>query len=357
MRRRARPTIIDVARIAGVSTTTVSYVLSGPKQSAARISKETAARILEAVEEIGYIPNQTARTLRLQQTNRVLFLGSRLTSLYSQAMAISIEQALMPYGLSLSILIGSEADQTRRAITILDQNQADGLIAETGDAFLQDLRTAAERGHAIVAVGPSNPDPAFDVIMHNSDPAIRDVIQHVVDRTYCHFILLSMNSNVMTDSRVNTAFRHLLSLGIPETNIEVLHCPHDRITAYEIALEFLPRSPHPVAVYAGADISAIGVLWACLHLGLRVPDDVAIIGHGNTPEARITVPPMTSLGPVSNNFAQTADLIASRLKDRSLTGRHITECWRPYIRASTYTRRTPSNCRERRSAKSHDGTS
>lgn len=336
MRHRTRPTIIDVARIAGVSPTTVSYVLSGPRESAARISKETASRILDVVAEVGYVPNQTARTLRLRRTNRVLFLVSRLTSLYSQAMASSIEEALMPYGLSLSVQIGSDADQIRRAISVLDQNQADGLIVETGDDFLPELRKAAANGHAIVAIGPTSEEPAFDVVMHRYISAIQEVMQHVViQHAIRHIILLSTSSSVVNDHRMLVAYEHLLSLGVPEMNITIRHCPHDRIAAYQDALELLPQTSQPIAVYAGSDVSAIGVLWACLHLGILVPDKVAIIGHGNSPEAGITVPPITSLGPVENTFAQTADLMASRLTDRSLPGRHIIESWRPYIRAST----------------------
>lgn len=336
MATRSRPTIIDVARIAGVSQTTVSYVLSGSKQRAERISDTTTARILEAVNEIGYEPNQSARTLRLRRTNRVVFLGSRLNSLYSQVVASSIESALERHELTLSVQTGSNSDHIQRAISMLQQGHADGLIVETEDEYIPILRNAAASGHAIVAIGPSKAESTFDVMTNDDASAVRGAMRHLVDGDYHHFAILSSVSDVLHEHRVAVACGHLKSLGVDDANIAVHHCPHDRIAAYHFAMDSLPHLPRPLAVYAGADVSAIGTLWACLRLGLRVPDDVAIIGHGNSTETRITVPPLTSLGPVGRDFTKAADLMASRLKDRSLPGRHIAIPCELSIRASSH---------------------
>lgn len=335
MRLGTRPTIIDVARIAGVSPTTVSYVLSGPKERAARISEETTSRIQDVVREIGYVPNQSARTLRLQRTNSVLFLGSRITSIYSQIIARSIERRLVDHRLALGVQIGSGSDHIERAIGALEQGQADGLIVETTDEYAPDLRAAAARGHAIVAIGLSSPDPAFDVLSNEDAPAIRDAMSHVVERGYQHFVLLSSLPDVVQEHRIHVADQQLKALGMTGAQITILHCPHDRIGAYHATLDLLSHVPRPVAIYPGADLSAIGVLWACLNLGIEIPQEVAIIGHGNTPETHITVPPLTGLGPVNSDFSKAADLMASRLSDPSLPGRFITEPCHLYIRESS----------------------
>lgn len=341
MRDRPRPTIIDVARVAGVSPTTVSYVLSGPKERAARISDDTATRIREAVAELGYVPNQSARTLRLKRTNRVLFLGSRFDSLYSQAMARSIEDRLTRYGLTLGVQIGAAADHVDRAITALERHEVDGLIVETGDEFMPLLREVATRGHAIVAIGPSEADDALDVISNDDAPAIQDAMHHAIERGYRHFMLYSSlpvsqkADSIHRGHRVQVAYQHLLSLGVDNESITVVHCPHDRMAAYDCTLSVLEGMTRRVAIYAGADVSAFGVLWACLQRKRRIPDDVAIIGHGNTPETRITIPPLTSLGPIEVDFSRAADLLASRLKDRSLPGRHIVDPCQLSIRGTT----------------------
>lgn len=331
---RSRPTIRDVAQAAGVSPAAVSYIVSGPSARAARISDETRTRILDAVAELGYEPNQSARTLRLQRTNRVLFLGSRITSLYSQVMARSIADGLGRFGLGLDIQIGTDAAHIRRAVRALEQSQADGLILETGDESLEVLRDAADRGHAIVAIGPSRPEPAFDVISNDDAPAIRDAMAHAVARGPRYVVLLSSYPEPR-EHRIRVALEHLRTLGLPDDAITVLHCRHDQVGVHDAALAFLPRLPRPLAVYAGADVSAIGVLWAAIGLGIRVPEELAIIGHGNTPETRITAPPLTTLGPVSVDFGKAADLIASRLADPALPGRHIAEPCQLTIRGSS----------------------
>lgn len=333
--QRSRPTISDVAHLAGVSRTTVSYVLSGPEERSARISETTATRVLNAAREVGYVPNQSARSLRMRRTNRVLFLGSRLTSLYSQAMAKSIEKALSTHGLSLEIQIGSEPEHVERAITSLGQHMADGLIIETHDEHVPQLREAAANGNSIVAIGPTHAEPGFDVMASDLAPAVRDAMEHLVDRGYRHFVLLYSSRTPEDDLRIRVAHQHLRTFGVPETDITLLHCPHDRLAANECAISFLVNIPHPVAVYAGSDVSAIGVLWASIRLGLPVPHDVGIIGHGNTPEIRITVPGITSLGPVTSDFTRAADLMVSRLRKPSLPGRHVTEPYQLTIRGST----------------------
>lgn len=335
MGHRSHATIVDVAQIAGVSPTTVSYVLSGPKERAARISKETTAKILAVVDEIGYVPNHSARTLRLRRTNRVLFLGSRITSLYSQIIARSIEEGLTKHDLSLSVHIGSGSEHIRRAITVLHQNQADGLIVETEDDFVPDLREAATNGDAIVAIGPREAEATFDVVSIDDAPTIEQAMRHVVERGCRHFVLMSIRAAAPWEHRIHVAHSHLTSLGVSEKDISVVHCPHDRNAAYQATIGFLNRMPRPVAIYSGADLSAVGVMWACQRMGLDIPKDVAVIGHGNTPESHISVPQLTSLGPINTDFTEAADMIASRLRDRSMPGRHITKTCQLSIRESS----------------------
>lgn len=338
-----RPTISDVARIAGVSTATVSYVLSGHGERAAKISPATTNRVLEVVGEVGYHPNQSARTLRLRRTNRVLFLGSRLTSLYAQSIARSIEAGLDRHGLALNVEVGTDATGIRRAIAMLGQAQADGLIVEAPDASVPELRGAAASGHAIVAIGSLQPDPLFDVVSVDDGPAVDEAMRHLVSAGYRRFVLLSSLAPPLSERRVAVAHGSLRSLGIPDARVTLLHCPHDRIGAYETAMAMLPEAEGPLAVYAGADVSAIGVLWACHRLGRRVPEEVAIVGHGNSPETRITMPSLTSLGPVRSDFGrEAADLMASRLRDRSRPGRYVAEPCRLHIRASSAPGAPPS---------------
>lgn len=335
MRSASRPTIVDVARTAGVSPTTVSYVLSGTRGRADRISEATRLRVLAAVEQIGYVPNQSARNLRLQRSNRVLFLGGRFTSLYSQTIAQSIEPVLVERGYALEIRIGGGSEPIRRAVTSLDQHLADGLIAETDDDTVDELRDAARRGHAIVALGPTLPEPSFDVIRHDGREAIHDAIALLLGRGYRRFLLLTLRDREPWEPRIASALDALRDAGLPPDSIVIKTCPHDRMLAHDLALGMFPTMPLPVAVFAGSDVSAIGVIWAATRLGLRLPQDVAVVGYGNTPETNITVPRLTSIGPDSRDFTIAAEFLLSRLARPDTPGRHRAEPYHLSIREST----------------------
>lgn len=330
-----RPTIVDVARTAGVSATTVSYVLSGTRSRTNRISEATRERVLDAVEEIGYVPNQSARALRLRRSNRVLFLGGRFTSLYSQTIAQSIEPVLEKHGYALDVRIGGGREPLQRAIASLDQHVADGLVAEIDDDFVADLREAADRGHAIVAMGPSTPEPSFDVIQNDGTTAINEAIDVFRAREHQSFLLMTLRDREPWEQRIAIANNALQRAGVTPEAIIIKTCPHDRIHAHDFALQLLPTLPGPVAVFAGSDLSAIGVLWAARRLGLRVPQDVAIVGYGNTPETNITVPRLTSIGPGRSDFSVAAELMVSRLAHPQTPGRHRAEPYLLSIREST----------------------
>jgi LacI family transcriptional regulator len=265
----------------------------------------------------------------------VLFLAARVTSLFSQAIAESVQTELLKYGLSMSLQVGTESHAVRNAIDTLSQHSADGLIVETNDDHIDELHNAAANGHAIVAIGATSGDQHFDVISSDIAGAVRQAMMHLCDRGFRHFVLLSSHRDLSRDHRMSIASAALRSTGATADNVSVIYCPHDRVGAYRAASSFLGLGDAPVAVYAGSDVSATGVLWAALHLGLRVPEDVAIVGHGNSPETEITLPPLTSIGPVSPDFSQAAELIASRMKKPSLAGRHVIQPCELTIREST----------------------
>lgn len=335
-RASRRPTMADVARRAGVSVATVSYVVNGMREGGAptRIRPETAERVHGAMEEVGYSINLSARSLRRRRTDRILFLAQRFTSPYSQAMARALEETLGAEGHHLSVQIGSDVDHIHRAISTLDQNIVDGLIVETGDTWVPELRKAAEAGHAIVAVGPTSPDPVLDTVVYQERDAIRDAMAYLHERQPDRYLLFSTSGNEDLDQRASAAFEALIWLGVPETSIIVRFVPHDREEAFQAALSMLPDMPHPIAIYASSDVSAIGVLWACLRLSLRVPQEVAVLGHGNIGEAKISFPPLTTLGPIAGDPSAAAGLMLSRLKDRSHPGRNVVLPWQLVKRQS-----------------------
>ena len=104
--------------------------------------------------------------------------------------------------------------------------------------------------------------------------------------------------------------------------------------AYQSVLELLRLPEPPSAIFAASDIAAISSIWAIQSAGLRIPQDVAVIGIGNIPEGEITHPPLTTVGLLDPHFTIAADLLFSRLADPPLEGRvHVLQ-WQLILRAS-----------------------
>src|SRR5688500_10743070 len=110
MKRQRKPvTSHDVARRAGVSQATVSYVLSGRRSGEPRIKDETRQRVLEAAAELKYVPNQTARSLRRRRTERVCLLLSRLGVPYYDRLVADVQQAADAHGYVVIVTVGGSA--------------------------------------------------------------------------------------------------------------------------------------------------------------------------------------------------------------------------------------------------------
>ena len=323
----------DVARAAGVSSATVSYVLSGRRgnRGAARISDETRIRVREAMEEIGYAVNESARSLRRNRTDRVLLLIDRLASPYEQRLAAEIEEALLASGRSLSIMVCTTLGRLESALGLLPRQLADGAIVESRmTPGMQGLLERVGSAAPLVAISTSLEPNGFDVVASDEAPAIERAAAHLLDR--CHrrigFIAHSLDRE-SEETRLPVVERTLARAGVAMPPELVVAGARDRVDAYAAARCLLDRPDPPTAIFSASDIGAISAIWAARSLGLRVPEDVAVIGTGNIDEGTITVPPLTSVGPVDPDFSPAARLLIDRLDaPTALAGRRLTLPWR-----------------------------
>jgi DNA-binding LacI/PurR family transcriptional regulator len=331
----SRPTIHDIAREAGVSPAAVSYVLSNLKDRSNTLSEETASRIRSAMDALGYVITDRPTPVTRRRTDRVVLVVCRIGSLYSQMLAAHIERALAEHGLTLGVQEGDGPDDLKRAARLLEDNLIDGLIVETDDESVSALSHLGGAGLPVVAIGPKAAQWGSDVVTSDDTNAIREAMLHLVDHGYENFVLLSPRNDSNRDYHTTVARDQLRALGMRPDRIETAYSAHDPVAAFNAITPVLGKLPLPAAIVTGSDSSALGVLWACMRLGLEVPGDVAILGHGNSPQAGITTPPISTIGPDRSELRTAADLIASRIGDPAQTGRHVIEPWSFIPRGST----------------------
>lgn len=324
-----RPTLRMVAELAGVSTATASYVLAGRARGSARVSQATIGRVRDAARQLQYRPNQAARTMRTGRTNVVLLSLTMLSDPWALAMAEAVSAAAIPAGLTALILADGDWKAT------LDRQKADAVFVdaiEEGD--LAEIRRLVDRGDRIVAFDDSLEPDGFDVVRSPAIDGCRLAIRHLAqrhDRIGC----LATDTGRAHNRRLQV-FRDELEaagIGIGEHDVETFE--RDPASAYEAATRMLDRDDRPTAIYAVTDFVAISAIRAAHRLGIGVPDDVAIIGVGNTIEGERTRPTLSTVGP-TDFYSRVAEIITDRATGTDTgPGRLYEFDWSLFAREST----------------------
>ncbi|HET7768996.1 MAG TPA: LacI family DNA-binding transcriptional regulator [Chloroflexota bacterium] len=301
----------DVARRAGVSVATVSYVLNaGPKP----VSADKRRRVLEAVTQLGYRPNAIARSLRARRTNILGLIVPDSANPYFARLSRSIEDAAAERGYQVVVSNAAEDPEREAAqIEALLRLQVDGLLWVPAD--LSASHAGAPEGVPTVqvdrALPPSEAEPAGDVIESDNALGGRLAAEHLLELGHRRIAFLSGPAeHLHTIERLRGAREAASEAGV---ELEVRHGDFGYRSGYEAGRAWfsLPPAERPTAVICANDAMALGALCAAAEAGVRVPADLSVTGYDDIAQARYTVPPLTTV-------AQPLDEMAREAIDRLL---------------------------------------
>jgi LacI family transcriptional regulator len=301
----------EVARAAGVSPALVSYVLNdGPRP----VSTQARARVLEAVDRLGYRPNAIASALRGGSTRTIGFLTPNRTNPFFGELAEALEHHLddLGYLVLAGSTYGYRPTEERMLRTFVDR-QVDGLIVSAGtsldDSSLGQLRgpvLVLGAGYASASYSSVGTEDLLDAArsvdhLHNHGHELIGCIAGPPQVRSEALRLAGWRSQRQGAGRPSgdelVAFADQ-SEGGGDSAAQLLLNPHGR-----------PATLHgrrPSALFVTSDVQAIGALWACHHLGLRVPEDVAVVSMGGTHAAAYTIPTLTTIRQDVGYLASTA---------------------------------------------------
>src|SRR5579859_1224881 len=335
MMTNQRPTLHDVARQAGVSIATVSYVLNGRRLDNKPINETTRQRVMQVVADLGYMPNQSARHLRRQSTERICVVLPQLGIPYYEALCRDIESVAEQYGYTVLLALAPSYEKEQKLLA--QRALADGIILVHGQSSSAELAQLAKTGTALVAFSNLVRGHQFDVVRTTEEEAFYQAVCYLIEKGHRRIAFLTASKE--GDPTQNTSFlayqRALQdqSIALDERLIVRTERSH-RKEAYQSARELFQRSDRPDAVFTGSDVAAIATIWAARDTGLRVPQDVAVIGAGNIPEGEINSPPLTTIGPTSLDFKDVGALMFSRLQQPDSPGRIHLCPWELIVRES-----------------------
>ena len=306
-----------MARLAGVSQATVSYVLSG--NSAISVPEETRQRILSAVDELGYVPHGIARSLRTQRTYMIAAVIPDITNPFYPAFERGVQETAEASGYDLIVFnTGGIAEKELRCVRSLQQGRVDGVVAVFFHLKAEDLRPLLERNVAVVRLeavrkGVSSLDLPLDNLYVDNVAAARRAVEHLIGRGHTRIGMIAGQSGPRR-ARVR-GYREALAacrLPLDETLIRDGDFSED---GGHRAMQCLLDGPHPpTAVFAASDVMAMGALVAIREAGLRVPEDIAVVGFDDISVARLISPRLTTVAQFQENLGvRAAEMLLERL--------------------------------------------
>lgn len=326
-------TILDVARRAGVSVSTVSHVLNETRY----VSEELRQRVLSAAGELGYQPNALARSLRIKRSHTIGMILPDNTNPYFAEIARSIEDASRRQGYS-TILCNTDGDPAKELtyIQVLLEKQVDGIIlVSAGGTGTQNA--LLQNSIAVVMVDRADPLLYCDSVQVDNVQGGWLATRHLLDLGHRRIPCLAGPSTVVpSDGRVLGYRNAMCEAPDAQTHIRVLKGDFRADSGYELTRMLLDETPMPTAIFACNDLMAIGAMRAIQERGLCVPHDISVVGFDDITLSRYITPPLTTIAQPKYKMGQLAlQLLLERINEKKLPIRFpVLEC-ELIVRAST----------------------
>lgn len=303
-------TIADVAAHAGVGAGTVSRVLN----NSPRVSEATRARVLAAIEVLDYRPNPLARGL---STGRCQTLGV-VVPFFTHASAVErlrgVAAALDGSRYDLVLFnVESPVHRDEHFATLTRRDRADGLLVMSLPPPSTSLHRLATSGVPIVLLDARGPD--VPAVVTDDVQGGRLATQHLIDLGHERIAFIGDDHDnplgfTAGRCREEGYRRTMADAGFPVPEGYVRHGPHVRSVARQLASELMSRADRPTAIFASSDTQAVGALEAARAAGLRVPDDVSVVGFDD-----IEVSGYVGLTTVRQPLFESGSLAAKLLLD------------------------------------------
>ena len=296
----SRITIARVAARAGVSVGTVSNYINRPEI----VAEPTRARIAQAIEDLGWVPNIAVRTIRRGRSALIGLVLSDISNPFFTDVARGVEQAASERGFTV-ILCNSDDSLTREdaCLRTLSEYRAAGMLitpvsAADDERYLEMLRHQDSKFALLARPGP-RPDPAIPWIGVDDVHGGRLVGDHLLDAGHvciC-FVHGSEESHHVAQERFQGLVSAIEDHGLdPTETVREIQTDGLRFSdGIEAAVRFDRLDPRPTAIFAANDLLAVGLLRGLHDRGLRVPTDVAVVGYDDLDIAHVVTPTLTSV--------------------------------------------------------------
>ena len=328
----AAPTVKQVAERAGVSTATVSRVLSG----APYVSDGLNHRVREAARELNYQLNRIARNLRTRTSRAVGVVIPDIENPFFGRVVCGIEDVLQAAGYSL-LLSHSNENPNREQInlrTFLAEGVA-GIIFTSSSTETSEYEHLLKTGMPLVAVSRILPGIKVDMVTVTNSEGAHAAVSHLIALGHKRIGMINGPAWISTSRQRLLGYEQAFAAaGLPVPRDLVQHVDWRQTGGYHAMQTLLQMAP-PTAVFVGSNLLTLGALQGIHERGLSIPGDIAVVGFDDLPWATSLQPPLSVVAqPAFEVGVTAARLLLDRLHDPARPPRHITLETRLIVRAS-----------------------
>ncbi|HEV8656356.1 MAG TPA: LacI family DNA-binding transcriptional regulator [Candidatus Limnocylindria bacterium] len=323
-RRKAvrRPTVVTVAKRAGVSIASVSRVLNGLPAST-----QMERRVRAASAALDYVPDARGRSLKAGRTLQLAFAVADIANPVYVEMMRAIDERTKAAGFRLVLhSTGSDPDNEIDLIEGLGRRYVDGLILSPLRITPEHLRALRAAVVPTVIIGSLPDDEGVDSVRADSRRGVGLAIAHLVAAGRRSIGFVNGDPSTVPGTARREGYRSALAVAdLPyDEGLEVVGGEFTYAAGHAAARQLFSRA-RPDALFCADDLIAVGAMRALADLHLRVPDDVAVVGMDDTELARMSTPALSSVSLGSAERARlAAGLLLDRLKDPTIAPRHLT---------------------------------
>jgi LacI family transcriptional regulator len=308
----------DIARIAGVSTATVSRVInrSGP------VSAKTAQKVLEVIEESGYVPDTIAKSLRVGQTKTVGFVVPDISNPFFPEVLNGAEAVCADYG--YTIILGNTNEDVAceaKVVRSLRQQRADGLLMilvdESGGTLRQAL-SGADSDLPIVFIDRHIEGFHYDSVIIDNESGTSQATKHLLGLGHTRIAIIHGPITTTPGAGRLRGYQTAMEAAcVPAKPQYVLEGDFRTESGYELAKRLMSLQDPPTAIIGGNNLMTMGIFRCLRDMGVAIPDQVSLIGFDDFSLAGYLSPPLTVVDrPMSDMGRLAADILLSRIEKR-----------------------------------------
>lgn len=333
------PTIRDVAEKAGVSTATVSRVISG----AEKVSQPLIKQVNRAIDELKYRPSRVARNLRVRKANTVGLLVSDIQNPFFTSIMRGIQDTLLAQGYVL-LAANSDEDEEQERIhieTLLAEEVA-GIILAPASASARSYANLIDEGVGLVIIDRIPNRLKVDSVLVDNAAGAHVAVEHLIDLGHRRIGIIVGREHISTAMERLEGYRSALKeAGLPFDPELVSTGDFRQEGGYEAMNGLLSLPNPPTAVFSSNNVMTLGALQAIHEKCIRIPDEIALVSFDDMPWAASLQPPLTAVAQPTYEIGTTAaTLLLDRVKEPTRSTRRIILEAELITRASTLA----SNC-------------